>query len=145
MGKTAYPPPADSRLCFFYVSSLSYHATFLVKSSELEYTLLIRICCGKRKSTMSPLRKQGSRAKNWIPAFAGMTNTVSATGTNSMAVAEWSQVYIDDGRRHFHAAGRLPVCHHVFRPRHTAHTCRAVLLVRSHTSLGPQQKLKRWS
>jgi len=31
---------------------------------------------------MSPLRKQGSRAKNWIPASAGMTNTVSTTGTN---------------------------------------------------------------
>jgi len=31
--------------------------------------VLDSICCGKRKSTMSPLRKQGSRAKNWIPAF----------------------------------------------------------------------------
>ena len=31
---------------------------------------------------MSPLRKQGSRAKNWIPASAGMTNTVFAIGTN---------------------------------------------------------------
>ncbi len=44
--------------------------------------LFISICCGKQKSTMSPLRKQVSRAKNWIPAFAGMTNNVSATGTN---------------------------------------------------------------
>ena len=51
---------------------------------------LISICCGKQKPTMSPLRrtppcgnpKQGSRAKNWIPAFSGMTNTVSATVTN---------------------------------------------------------------
>ena len=31
---------------------------------------------------MSPLRKQGFRAKNRIPAFAGMTNIVSATGTS---------------------------------------------------------------
>ena len=46
--------------------------------------------CGKQKPIMLPLRgtppcgnpKQGSRAKNWIPAFAGMTNTVSATVNN---------------------------------------------------------------
>jgi len=48
--------------------------------------MLVSICCGKRKSMMSPLRKQGSRAKNWIPAFAGMTNTVSATGTSYQAL-----------------------------------------------------------
>ena len=44
---------------------------------------LISYCCRKQKPTMSPLRKQGSRArKSWIPASAGMTNIVSATGTN---------------------------------------------------------------
>ena len=32
---------------------------------------LISICCGKRKPTMSPLRKQGSRAKKLDSRFRG--------------------------------------------------------------------------
>ncbi len=53
----------------------------LINPNLCHLCFLLSYCCGKRKSTMSPLRKQGSRAKNWIPASAGMTNTVSATNT----------------------------------------------------------------
>ncbi len=58
----------------------SSFAVPMFSGRRMEFLILLNsYCYGKRKSTMSPLRKQGSRAKNWIPASAGMTNTVSAT------------------------------------------------------------------
>ncbi len=42
--------------------------TRILQPPEGVVNWLISFCCGKQKPTMSPLRKQGSRGKNWIPA-----------------------------------------------------------------------------
>ncbi len=62
---------------------------------------------------MSPLRKQGSRAKNWIPASAGMTNAVSATVSNYLKPRMLARILAEnivDGKFNIDVYQKTRVC-----------------------------------
>jgi len=58
------------RICYLNRVVKDFFSLFEVFCGH-DCSSLISICCGKQKSTMSPLRKQGSRAKKLDSRFRG--------------------------------------------------------------------------
>ena len=63
----------------FRIGGASHHPT---SYGQADINALISSVAENENRQCHPCESRGSERKSWIPAFAGMTNTVSATGNN---------------------------------------------------------------